>query len=160
MRTSQFRTLIAAALATLSISAAAQTPGKVYRVGFVTINASGPTTAADLDGLGRGLARHGYSVGVNLAIESRFAEAKPERLPALVKELVDSPVDVIVTTSYPAARAAKEGTSTVPIVAIGAGDPVETGLVASLSRPGGNITGMSDLASELSACCGTPMISA
>src|SRR6266568_2105835 len=118
MRTSQFRTLIAAALATLSISAAAQQPGKVYRVGFVTINASGPATAADLDGLGRGLAHHGYSVGVNLAIESRFAEAKPERLPALVKELVDSPVDVIVTTSYPAARAAKEGTSTVPIVAI------------------------------------------
>ena len=75
MKTGQFRTLIAAALATLSIGAAAQTPGKVYRVGYVTINASGPGTAADLDGLGRNLARHGYSVGVNLAIESRFAES-------------------------------------------------------------------------------------
>jgi putative ABC transport system substrate-binding protein len=150
VKTSQFRTLITVALATLSIGAAAQTPGKVYRVGVVGLG-SGPSYAASLDGLSRSLAQHGYSVGVNLLIESRFAEAKPERLPALVKELLVRPADVIVTFSYPAARAAKEGTSTVPIVVTGAGDPVETGLVASFSQPGGNITGISDLASELSA---------
>ena len=150
MRTRLLLGLIGLALTCLSIGATAQTPGKVYRVGFVGIG-SGPSYAATLDGFGRSLARHGYSVGVNLLIESRFADAKPERLPALVKELLDSSVDVIVTMSYPAARAAKDGTSTVPIVSMGAGDPVETGLAASLSRPGGNITGMSDLASELSA---------
>lgn len=87
----------------------------------------------------------------NLAIETRSAEGRPERLPALAKELADTGVDVIVTNGYPAARAAKDATKTVPIVAINAGEPVETGLAASLSRPGGNVTGISDMSSELSA---------
>ncbi|HEV8033118.1 MAG TPA: ABC transporter substrate-binding protein [Stellaceae bacterium] len=144
--------VIALVLASITIDAAAQSPGKVYRVGFLTIGAASvPVVSATLDGLVRGLERHGYSVGTNLLIESRFADGNADRLPGLVKELLGSGVDVIVTLSYPAARAVKEGTTTVPIVVAGASDPVETGLVASLSRPGGNITGISDMAAELSA---------
>ena len=90
-------------------------------------------------------------VGSNLVIEARFAEAKPERLPGLVKELIDAKVDVVMAFSYPAARAAKDATKLIPIVIDGASDPVGTGLVASLSRPGGNVTGLSDMAAELSA---------
>jgi putative ABC transport system substrate-binding protein len=143
--------VIALVLASITIDAAAQSPGKVYRVGFLTIGAASvPVVSATLDGLVRGLERHGYSVGTNLLIESRFADGNADRLPGLVKELLGSGVDVIVTLSYPAARAVKEGTTTVPIVVAGASDPVETGLVASLSRPGG-ITGISDMAAELSA---------
>lgn len=80
----------------------------------------------------------------------RLALGKLSRFPALAKELVDAGVDAIVTTGYPAARAAKDATSTVPIVVSAAGDPVETGLAVSLSRPGGNLTGISDMAAELS----------
>jgi putative ABC transport system substrate-binding protein len=138
------------ALAFVPANAAAQTAGKVYRVGLLS-SGSGPLAVAVRDGLVRSLAPHGYVLDRNLAIETRSAEAKPDRLPRLAKELVDSGVDVIVVLSYPAARAAKDTSTTVPIVIQRAGDPVETGLVASLSQPGGNITGMSDLASELSA---------
>jgi putative ABC transport system substrate-binding protein len=96
----------------------------------------------------RGLAQLGYKQGYNLAFERRGAESHSDRLPDLLKELVASNVDVIVTTGYPAALAGKHGT-TIPIVAFGTGDPVGTGLVESLARPGGNITGISDLASDL-----------
>jgi len=176
MRTRLLIALIGFTLAGVSVGAAAQTAGKVYRVGFLS-SGSGPIATAARDGLAGSLAQLGYVLDRNLAIEIRSAEAKAERLPRLAKELVDSGVDVIVVLSSPAARAAKDTTTTVPIVVQGAGDPVETGLVASLSRPGGNITGISDLASELSAkrlellkaavpglkrvaCCGTPTISA
>jgi putative tryptophan/tyrosine transport system substrate-binding protein len=132
-------------------SAAAQTVGKTYRIGYVTIaSSSAPVVVADMEGLTRGLKQRGFAIGSNLVIESRFAEGKPDRLPALVKELLDSRVDALVTASYPAARAAKDATSTVPIVVNGAGDAIEAGLVTSLSRPGGNLTGISDMASELS----------
>jgi putative ABC transport system substrate-binding protein len=102
------------------------------------------------DGILSVLAGLGYSVGRNLVIESRAANNQLERLPKLAEELVESGVDVIVTISYPAARAAKDATTTVPIVTYGAADPVETGLVASLNRPGGNLTGISDMAADLS----------
>jgi putative tryptophan/tyrosine transport system substrate-binding protein len=139
------------AIAWLPFGAAAQTGGKVYRIGYLAIGSSGaPLTVAMIEGLTSGLRQRGYSVGTNLLIESRFAEGKPERLPGLAKELLDSKIEVLVTTSYPAARAAKDATSTVPIVVDGAGDPAETGLAASFSRPGGNLTGTSDMASELS----------
>ena len=143
--------LLSLMLVMLTIGPAAHAAGKVNRVGFLTIaGPSSPLAAAIMDALTRGLAQRGFSVGDNLVIESRFAEAKPDRLTALAKELVDSRVDVIVTASYPAARAAKEATATIPIVVDGAGDPVETGLAASLNRPGGNVTGISDMGSELS----------
>src|SRR5438270_4787413 len=137
------------ALAALPIGAAAQTGDKVYRVGFLTI-ASGPATVAVVDGLTSGLAKRGYVVGRNLVIDLRSAEAKPNRLTGLAKEVVDSGVNALVTFSYPAARAAKEATATIPILVANGGDPVETGLVVSLGRPGGNITGISDIAAELS----------
>src|ERR1044071_416329 len=130
---------------------AAQTPDKVYRIGFVGPGgSSGPGAVATIEGLARGLARLGYTIGTNLIIEKRFAEGYRERLPRLVQELGGSRGQVITTLGYPAARAAKEGTTAVPIVVNDAGDPVETGLAVSLSRPGSNLTGMSDMAPELS----------
>src|SRR5215211_6584198 len=149
MPTLRFILLAVLVLASLSPEAPAQTSGKIYRIGFLSITSGpGPTTLRD--GLSRELAQHGFVPDQNLVIETRSADAKPERLPGLAKELVASGVDLIVTFSYPASRAAKEATATVPIVASNGGDPVETGLAASLSRPGGNLTGISDMASELS----------
>jgi putative ABC transport system substrate-binding protein len=134
-----------------SAGAHAQATGKIYRLGFLSIGSpEAPLTVAAVKGLTEGLARRGFTVGANLSIESRFAGGRPDRLPAMAKELLGSGVDVIVTSSYPAARAAKDATTTVPIVIDGAGNAVEAGLAASLSRPGGNLTGISDLASELS----------
>ena len=151
MRTKLLAPLIGLALVSGLSDAATQAAEKVYQIGFVTLGGpSAPIVVTTLEGLRRALAQRGYSVGSNLVIETRFAEGDRDRLPALVKELVDRHVDVIATSSYPAARAAKEGTATIPIVVDGAGDPVETGLAMSLSRPGGNLTGMSDMASELS----------
>ena len=95
-----------------------------------------------------GLARHGYTQGRNLVFERRGAEGHLDRLPRLVKELVASKVDVIVAHGYPPALAAKQVT-TIPIVAANAGDPVGTGLVDSLARPGGNMTGISDVSAQL-----------
>ena len=92
----------------------------------------------------------GYVEGQNIAIERRYANGQMARLPQLAAELAHLPLDVILTQSFPAALAAKEATSTIPIVVMGAGDPVATGLVASFARPGGNITGVSALETELS----------
>jgi putative tryptophan/tyrosine transport system substrate-binding protein len=144
-------TLLSLILASLSAGPGAQAAGKVYRVAFLTIaGPSGPFPKAVLDGVTRILAQKGYSAD-NLSIETRYADGHPDRLPALAKELVAWQADVIVLTSYPAARAVKESTATIPIVAAGIGDPVQAGLAASLSQPGGNLTGISDVSSELSA---------
>jgi putative tryptophan/tyrosine transport system substrate-binding protein len=97
------------------------------------------------------LAARGFVEGRNLAIEVRWAEARPERLPHLLEELKAAKVEVIVTVGYPAAFAAKTGTKEIPVVMSGAGDPVATGLVDGLSRPGGNLTGVTEIATELSA---------
>jgi putative ABC transport system substrate-binding protein len=98
----------------------------------------------------RGFAKHGYMPGRNLEFERRGADAHIDRLPRLVEELLATKVDVILTVGYPAALAAKQGTTTIPIVVTEpGGDPVATGLVDSLSRPGGNLTGVSDVAIEL-----------
>jgi putative ABC transport system substrate-binding protein len=98
-----------------------------------------------------GLRELGWVEGQNLVIEDRWAEAKTERLPALAAELVRLKVDAIFTQSWPAAVAAKQATTTIPIVIMAAGDPVATGLVASLAHPGGNITGLGDVTTDLSA---------
>jgi putative ABC transport system substrate-binding protein len=95
------------------------------------------------------LIKLGWIEGKNITIEYRFAEQKPERLPEIAADLVRLKVDLIVATGGPPARAAKKATTTIPIVMATAGDPVGTGLVASLARPGGNVTGLSTLASEL-----------
>jgi len=93
----------------------------------------------------------GYAEGRNLVIERRFSEERPERFPELAADLAQSKPDVIVAVSTPAALAAKQATQTIPVVMIYVGDPVGTGLVSTLGRPGGNLTGVSDMATDLSA---------
>jgi putative tryptophan/tyrosine transport system substrate-binding protein len=125
----------------------AQQPGKIFRIGFLD-----PTNASDnavrLEVFRQELSKLGWIEGKNIAFEYRFAEQKPERVPELAAELVRLKVDLIVTSGVPPALAAKKATTTIPIVAIST-DPVGTGLVASLARPGGNVTGLSTLATEL-----------
>jgi putative ABC transport system substrate-binding protein len=128
--------------------AEAQQPAKVPRIGFLTTPS--PTAAAYyLEAFREGLRELGYVEGKTIAIEYRFAEGRPERLPALAAELVRLKVDVIVTGGPPAPEDAKQATSTIPIVFAVAGDPVGEGLVASLARPGGNITGLASIAAEV-----------
>ena len=147
----KFLVALAAAFLLAPLGVNAQTAGKVYHIGLLLPGPAGaPNSQATVQGLTAALAKSGYSPGRDLIVDSRFADGRIDRMPMLVQELVNRGVDVIVTASYPAARAAKEGTATIPIVVMNAGDPVETGLAASFSRPGGNLTGISDMASELS----------
>ena len=124
---------------------------KLYRIGFLSPGGFGTDAVPGrlTEDIARQLAQSGFTVGANLELVKRGAEGHFERLPALVAELVLAKVDVIVTVSYLTAVAAKDGTSTIPIVIFNAGDPVKTHLVDSLNRPGGNITGISDVAAEL-----------
>ncbi len=129
-------------------TALAQTP-KVYRIGTLTVSPPIPATAGTGAVLIAGLAKRGYTVGQNLVYEARGAAGKLDQLPQLMQELKDTKVDVVVTVGYPAAVAAKaSGVATV--IATGSGDPVATGLVGSLARPGGNVTGIADDAATLS----------
>src|SRR4030095_15264574 len=126
----------------------AQQAGKIFRIGFLdSSNASG--MAGVLGPCQQELNKFGWIEGKNIAIEHRFAEGKPERLPELAADLVRLKVDLIVTTGDPQALAAKGATSTIPIVMENAADPVGSGFVASLARPGGNVTGLSGLGVEL-----------
>ena len=144
----EFITLLGSAAVAWPCIVMAQTPAKVYRIGL--LSATALVTDASPNGMAliRGLAQHGYALGRNLAFERRAAEGHLDRLPRLVDELAASKVDVIVTFGYPPTLAAKQGT-TIPVVAINAGDPVGTGLAESLARPGGHITGISDVSAEL-----------
>jgi putative ABC transport system substrate-binding protein len=150
MRTDRLIALIAFTFICLVNAAGAQT-AKVHRVGFLSAGnyAPGSPSRYFADGIIRQLGQLGYTLGTNLDTDQRGAEGQYERLPALVAELLALKVDVIVTNNYPAAAAAKQGTSTVPIVISGGGDPIKTSLVASMARPGGNITGVSDVAAQL-----------
>ena len=128
--------------------AEAQQPGKIFRIGFLDAStASG--SAVLVEAFRQELSKLGWIEGKNIAIEYRFAEQKPERLPELAADLVRLKVDLIVVAGTPPALAAKSATTTIPIVMASASDPVGAGLVASLARPGGNVTGLSSLASEL-----------
>jgi putative tryptophan/tyrosine transport system substrate-binding protein len=129
--------------------ALAQTPSRVFRVGLLTVggNNSGICGPAMV----KHFVERDYQPGVNLEFEIRAAQGKLERLPGYAAELAASHVDLIMTDGYPAALTAKEGAPHVPVVVTGAGDPVATGLVASLSRPGGEVTGVSEIAGPLSA---------
>src|SRR5713101_8102653 len=150
MKRREFIVLLGGAAIAWPRPGAAQTPAKVYRIGLLTAVAPMADSSPFGAPLLGGLAKHGYTQGRNLIFERRGAEGRLDRLPRLVEELVASRVDVIVVSGYPATLAAKLG-KTIPVVAIAAGDPVATGLVESLARPGGNLTGMSDLATELTA---------
>ncbi len=129
----------------LPLVAAAQRPTKVPRIGYLAAG-SPPLDKAFL----QGLSDLGYIEGQNIAIESRFSDGKHERLPGLTAELIGLKVDVIVTVGTPAAGAAKQGTSMIPIIMAIVADPVGEGLIANLARPGGNVTGLANLDTELS----------
>jgi putative ABC transport system substrate-binding protein len=117
-------------------------------IGFLGSTGPGPF-AANVAGFRQGLAESGYVEGLNVALEYRWAEDHYDRLPALAADLVDRKVDVIATASMPSALAAKQATSTIPVVFETGIDPVEAGLVASFSRPGGNLTGVCMLTAAL-----------
>jgi putative ABC transport system substrate-binding protein len=129
--------------------AQAQQAGKIPRIGYLT-GATRDGQAARIEAFRQGLRELGYVEGKNIVIEYRYAEGKLDRLPALAAELVRLKVDVIVTGGGVITRAAKEATVTIPIVMTNDSDPVASGFVASLARPGGNITGLSTFAPELS----------
>jgi putative ABC transport system substrate-binding protein len=140
-------TLCAMLLAFCS-SAQAQQAGKVPRIGFLG-NSTASGSGVSLETFRQELSKLGWIEGKNITIEYRFAEQKVERLPELAAELVRLKVDLIVASGGPTPLAAKRATSTIPIVMTSAPDPVGSGLVASLARPGGNITGTASLTPEL-----------
>jgi putative tryptophan/tyrosine transport system substrate-binding protein len=127
----------------------AQQPGKVPRIG-VLMSGSPEARRAVLDAFRQGLRDFGYTEGKNIMIEYRFTEGRDDRLSELAAELVQLKVDIIMTSGIPPALAAKRATTTIPIVVAEASDLVSAGLVASLARPGGNITGTNSLTAELS----------
>jgi len=139
---------LGALLAALCASAEAQQPKKVPRIGYLDA-VSFSVNAARVEAFRQGLRKLGYVEGKNIVIEWRSVDGKLDRLPKLAAELVHLKVDIIVTGGRSATRAAKEATSTIPIVTTQDSDPVANGFVASLARPGGNITGLSTLAPEL-----------
>lgn len=146
------RTLLVSGIGLLAAPLAAfaqQKPAKVARIGFLGATAAS-VYASRIEGLRAGLRDLGYVEGKNLVLEFRWAEAKYERLPALAAELVQLKVDVIVAAGTPATKAAQRATTTIPIVMPLSADPVGAGFVASLSRPGGNITGLTDIAGDVS----------
>jgi len=140
--------LVVVVLLALGVIAEAQQTGKVPRIGFLDgSTASG--SAVLVDAFRQELNKLGWIEGKNIAIDYRFAEQKPERAPELVADLLRIKVDLIVVTGTVLASAAKKATTTIPIVMTNVGDPMGAGLVASLARPGGNVTGLSALATEL-----------
>src|SRR5207244_5151894 len=134
------------ALALAPLVAEAQPAEKLARIGYLSLGSAADTPKALL----QGLRELGYVEGQNIAIEYRYAEGKFERLPDLAAELVSLKVDLIVASSAPETGAAKRATTSIPIVFAAHGDPVGTGHVASLAKPGGNITGMSTMEGALS----------
>ncbi|HSE87315.1 MAG TPA: ABC transporter substrate-binding protein [Candidatus Binatia bacterium] len=139
---------LGALLFALSVSAQAQQSGKVFRIGYLD-NSTASGIAVLFEAFRQELSKLGWIEGKNITIEYRFAEQKLERLPELAAGLVRLKVDVIVTSGGPTPLAVKGATSTIPIVMTSSPDPVGEGLVASLARPGGNVTGLASLGPEL-----------
>lgn len=144
------RLLLVAAMVAIPLAAFGQGSAKHWRVGFLN-GGPRPGDSAVPTALRRGLTELGYVEGRNIQYEGRWAQGDVNRLPALAAELVASPVDVIVVIGFPATLAVQRASSTVPIVTVSAGDAVGVGLVPSLAHPGGNLTGISDMAIELAA---------
>ena len=134
----------------LTVPAQAQQPGKIFRIGYLD-NTTASGNAGLLDTFRKELTKLGWIEGKNIAFEYRFAEYKNERLPDVAADLVRLKVDLIVVTAGTSALAAKKATTTTPIVMANSADPLGVGVVASLARPGGNVTGLSSLGTELNS---------
>ena len=128
----------------------AQQPTKIPRIGYVSPSGDPDTPGTHVEAFRQGLRDLGYIEGKNILVEYRYQEGKPDRRDSVVAELVQLKVDVLVLGSLPAIRAAKQATKTIPIVMVTTQDPVATGLIDSLARPGGNVTGLTRLTRELS----------
>jgi len=155
MRRREFITLLgglAASAVSWPLAARAQQPARVARIGYlVTGSLDSPEYRRIIDAFRQGLGQLGYREGQNIAIEFREAHGQTARFGPLAAELAGRDVDVIIAPSTAAARAARQATTTIPIVAFALGDAVADGLVSSLARPGGNVTGLAFLAPELTA---------
>src|SRR4029434_6601105 len=147
MKRRDFITLLGGAAAAWPVAVRAQQPGKVYRIGVFTAGA--PLMSKTWSIFVDGLKELGWTGGKNIALEPRYAENNLDRLPELAAERVSLNVDVILAFGTLAPLAAKRASATVPIVMANAGDPLGSGLVATLARPGGNVTGMSLMAPDL-----------
>ena len=143
-----FLAMIAGAMVAAPLAAEAQPAGKVYRIGMLETR-SAVLNAANIDAFRRGLQDLGYKDGRNIEIVYRSSDGRDERFPDLASELVRLKVDLILTRGTPAALAAKSASRTIPVVMAASGAPVESGLVASLARPGGSLTGISLMQFEL-----------
>src|SRR5437016_9731069 len=148
MRRRKFIALLGGTVAAWPFAARAQQKAMPL-IGVLNTGSPGPSISPLMVAFRQGLSEAGYIEGQNLAIENRWAEDNYDRLPALAADLVGRKVDLIMAGSPPSAIAAKNATSTIPIVFRGGSDPVGDGLVASLARPGGNLTGVSMLTGEL-----------
>jgi len=147
MERRRFIEVIAGGFVAAPLAAEAQQAGKVPRIAYIRAEAP---PAADIEAFRQGLREHGYVEGKNIVVEYRWADGNEERLRAIVAELIRVKVDLIVASAPAAARAAKEAATTIPIVMVLVADPVAFGFVASLARPGGNVTGFAFLLPELS----------
>ncbi len=148
MQRREFILLLGGVAAVASGSAHAQRSGKLHRIGFLG-NSTATLEANLVRPFRKALSNLGYVEGRDIAIEYRWAEGNYQRFPALITELIASGAEVIVTAGTPAAFAVKNATSSIPCVMVAVGDPVGTGLVASLARPGGNLTGLTSIAPDL-----------
>jgi putative ABC transport system substrate-binding protein len=134
----------------LGFPAQAQQPSKIPRIGFVSVSGDPTNPGRYVEAFRQGLRDLGYNEGKTIFVEYRYPGEEADRVPGFVAELVQLKVDVLVSSSTGAIRAAKQATKTIPIVMVASFDPVEIGMVESLARPGGNITGLTRLTRELS----------
>jgi len=143
MRRREFIRLLGGAAAAWPLGARAQQETKIPQIGVLSLGRGDKSDASltTLDAFVPALRELGYTEGQNIAFDRKFADGDVNKLSRLARELVDSRVDAIVVLATPAARAVKQATSSIPIIAIGMADPVEDELVSSLARPGGNVTG-------------------
>jgi ABC-type uncharacterized transport system substrate-binding protein len=128
----------------------AQQPQKIPRIGYLVTSGDPTNPGPSVDAFRQGLQDLGYVEGKNILVEYRYVEGKSDRIPSFVAEFKQLKVDVLVVTNPPSIRTAKEATKTIPIVMVSSADPVATGIIDSLARPGGNITGLTRLTRELS----------
>jgi putative ABC transport system substrate-binding protein len=142
--------VVAVILLAVAVIASAQQPKKIPRIGFMSATGDPHTPGPQVEGIQQGLRDLGYVEGKNILVEYRYSEGKRDLNASQVAELLHLKVDVLVVSALPAIRAAKQATKTIPIVMVTTQDPVATGLINNLARPGGNITGLTRLTRELS----------